>query len=111
MKNLIRGLIVFSFFCIKANAQVVAWEWAKTATCSPSCAVYGLNESVASDASGNFYLAQLFNDTITFGSFALLSDTVSLYIVKYNPSGEVLWARKYADLADRKSTRLNSSHA
>ena len=99
MKNLIRGLIVFSFFCIKANAQVVAWEWAKTATCSPSCAVYGLNESVASDASGNFYLAQLFNDTITFGSFALLSDTVSLYIVKYNPSGEVLWARKYADLA------------
>jgi len=103
MNKLIQVSIFLSFIFIKTNAQVAAWEWAKTATCSHSCSVYGLSKTLASDASGNFYLAQLFKDTITFGAFTLTGDTIpgdtlSLYITKYNSSGNVIWAKKYGDL-------------
>ncbi len=53
--------------------------------------------SVASDASGNIYLAGYFRDwTITFGSYTLkntLSGANDIFLVKYNTDGNVLWAK------------------
>src|SRR4029077_5855625 len=51
--------------------------------------------SVATDISGNIYITGNFNDTITFGAFQLISlHGYSAFIVKYSPSGIVLWAKQ-----------------
>lgn len=51
---------------------------------------------LAVDAQGNTYLAGTFAGTVKFGSFTLTSPTQAdpVYVVKYDPNGNVLWARE-----------------
>jgi len=51
--------------------------------------------SICTDANGNIFVTGNFSsDSITFGTFTLFNDTVwSMYVVKYDPSGNVLWAK------------------
>lgn len=53
--------------------------------------------SVATDAQGNAYVAGTFsNDAITFGNITLqLNGYASVFLVKFSPEGQVLWAKGY----------------
>jgi hypothetical protein len=54
--------------------------------------------AVASDASGNVYVAGIFMGTIDFGQHPLTSSTTTtpeVYLVKLDPSGSVVWAAKF----------------
>ncbi|HTA82558.1 MAG TPA: T9SS type A sorting domain-containing protein [Bacteroidia bacterium] len=53
--------------------------------------------SVVTDALGNVFMSGTFNDSIKFGSL-WLTDTFSIntsYLVKYNSSGKLLWAKQF----------------
>jgi hypothetical protein len=72
------------------NAQAPSWFWAKSA---------GGNDwekalSIASDNSGNLYVTGYFESTtIAFDSDTLNTNGVSMFLVKYDASGNVLWAK------------------
>lgn len=66
--------------------------WAKTSTTTPSkgwCFGY----SVAIDKMGNSYASGSFFDTIRFGSQTVISSTYSIFLVKYDANGNVVWIR------------------
>lgn len=53
---------------------------------------------IAVDTAGNYYVTGYYTASVTFGSFALTnSGQTDIFVVKYNPSGTVLWAQKYGD--------------
>jgi len=80
---------------IQADAQVANWQWAK----SGHGASHDQGNSIAIDASGNSYVAGYFCSlSITFGSTTLINSGNTgnfgdVFLVKYDPSGNVLWAR------------------
>lgn len=59
-----------------------------------------LSYSVTSDLNGNVYLTGYFRSpTIVFGSYTLTnSGLANVFIVKYDPSGNVIWAKSAGDL-------------
>jgi hypothetical protein len=63
--------------------------------------------SAVSDKNGNSYLSGLFFpfDTLQFGSYILIdsgsaigSGNLNIFIVKYNPSGNVIWAKQTVNI-------------
>ncbi len=49
--------------------------------------------SVTTDKTGNVYICGAFVETVTFGTFILSSNySGSVFLVKYSPSGNLLWA-------------------
>lgn len=44
------------------------------------------------DPMGNYYLAGSFNGTFMIGSISLISTHQAVFIIKFSPAGEVLWA-------------------
>jgi hypothetical protein len=84
-------LIVLSFFSYGIlNAQ--NWQWVK----SISGALGESAVSVVADNSGNIYVAGNFNDpSLTIGTTTLTNaGSTDFYIVKFDPSGNVLWAKR-----------------
>ncbi len=85
--------IVIAIVSINTFAQASNWAWARQAT--------GTDQeeaaSIATDASGNVYATGYFYDaTMTFGSIVLHRAGIGgtdMYIVKYSPTGTVLWAK------------------
>ena len=70
--------------------------WARQGVVSSS-ASNGVGYSVASDLSGNTYVTGYFVDTISFGGTMLQSvntGTPDVFLVKYDPNGNVLWAKQ-----------------
>jgi len=56
---------------------------------------------IAVDASGNSYVAGYFSVSATFDSTALTSSgTMDVFVVKYDASGNVLWAKKGGGTSD-----------
>ena len=56
---------------------------------------YDYGNSVEPDRDDNIFITGRFNGSATFGSFTLTSSGSSdIFIVKYNSSGNVLWARR-----------------
>jgi hypothetical protein len=90
--------ILFSFLTVisfNSIAQTPIWSWAKGPNGGGN--VPG-NSAVVADDSGNSYITGCFsNDTIIFGYDTLLntdnSGTYDVYVVKYDPNGNVLWAK------------------
>ena len=76
-----------------AFAQAPSFLWAKSA----GGIDYDRGQSIAVDASGNSYVTGYFNSSsITFGSTTLTnagSGSSDMYVVKYDGSGNVLWAK------------------
>ncbi|HTB31872.1 MAG TPA: gliding motility-associated C-terminal domain-containing protein [Bacteroidia bacterium] len=67
--------------------------WAKESSISDSCEGF----DVASDLSGNAYVTGIFTKTVAFGTDTLESTgggIVQVFIVKYAPNGNVIWATK-----------------
>src|ERR1017187_7278281 len=78
---------------IKVTAQIPTWQWIKTAECSSNTA-YGEGYNLASDFAGNVYLTGVYSNIITFGSDTLIDTGAgSVYLVKYNSQGDVIWAK------------------
>lgn len=46
------------------------------------------------DNNGNCYMTGNFQGTVNFGSLNLTSENTSIFIVKYNSNGNVIWAKK-----------------
>ena|GEM_PF-1448946 len=81
---LLCGMATFS------QEQAPDWAWAKSAGGSGD----ELRSSTITDIAGNVYLTGNFNSSsITFGNFTLNNvGGYDIFIVKYNPDGNVLWA-------------------
>ena len=81
--------IMFSFIGIHAHSQ--NYLWAKSAAGTNND--YGF--SITADAGGNVYVTGFFaSSAITFGTTTLNNlGGGDLFVVKYNSSGNVLWAR------------------
>ena len=56
---------------------------------------YGVGTSIALDGSGDAYVTGSFKDSLTFGGTTLISlGHEDVFLVKYSPSGNVLWAKQ-----------------
>ncbi len=80
-------------------------KWAKSATNN-----FGRDESygITTDTDGNAYITGKFSSySITFGSITLANSSLNggtdLFIVKYNESGDVLWAKSAGGSSDDES--------
>lgn len=87
---LVQSKILFS--------QVPDWQWAKSAGSTSSES----GNSVTTDLNGNIYVAgYFFSSTISFGTFTLTNNgNYEAYIVKYDPLGNVLWAKGMGGIYD-----------
>lgn len=94
MKKIYTAVLTLSvsLVSVAAVAQAPTWEWADAAGDHGYEAAY----AVATDATGNAYIAGSYTSAfIDFGTFSLLnafSGTADIFVVKYDPSGTVLWA-------------------
>jgi cysteine-rich repeat protein len=77
------------FFIVKYNTSGV-YQWAKRETGAGRAEIYGLD----TDASGNLYAAGYFWGTINFGSGNWTATSTDYLVLKYNPSGTLLAAKK-----------------
>lgn len=82
-----------SLFAFHASAQTPDWLWARSGVGQD----YDQCSAVATDPSGNVIATGYFSsDEIAFGSITLINNTPGfsdLFIVKYDPNGDVLWAQ------------------
>ncbi len=73
--------------------------WAKS---SGTHLAFGL--SIWTDVSGNLYLTGWYPDTLTFGTFTLTTvGSNDIFIVKYDPNGNVLWAQSAGGTLDDRA--------
>jgi hypothetical protein len=82
----------FAGFLVKynPNGNVV---WAKQSSV-PSSTSYGYGSSVATNQTGDIYIAGQFLDTISFGAHTLISSGSDILVVKYDSDGNVRWAKQ-----------------
>jgi hypothetical protein len=96
-------IVVLHCIIIKANAQPPNWQWAKSA--GANFADFGTD--IVVDSSGNSYVTGSFSgngNNITFGSITLTCNGVNdVFVVKYDASGNVLWANSAGGSADDES--------
>ena len=79
--------------------------WAKGAGGGSNDEAY----SISSDPSGNIYLAGYFTQPSNFGTIKLTSAGISdMFLAKYDPSGNVLWAKNAGGKGDDRATGLQT---
>ena len=107
-----KKIILLSFIALNAivaNAQAPNWLWARSA--GPNAGGNYLSETnaVAVDVSGNVYVAGFFQSPIiTFGSDTLKSPG-SIFLVKYDKNGNVLWAKNSGGTGAATSIAVDAS--
>jgi PKD-like domain/Secretion system C-terminal sorting domain len=91
MKNLIVVLTSFMMLIVlegKSQSFLSVNHYGSTAN--------DMGRGICTDASGNVYMVGEYNDSITFGTTVLRSSNYkSAFLVKYNASGTVLWAKRF----------------
>ena len=98
-----KALVLFAtiIFSLNGLSQAPGWQWAKMAS-GPNSDENGFD--VAVDANSNSYAVGCFlSSTVTFGSITLTNAgfiSADIFIVKYDSSGNVLWARSAGGTAD-----------
>ena len=64
-------------------------------------------KDIAVDKAGNYYVTGYYTGTATFGSTNLINSGQSdIFIVKYNTTGDVLWAQKYVDTSSQLANSI-----
>ncbi len=87
MKKLFTILLLLTF--AQAKSQAPNWLWGRTA---PSTG-WGEGWSVATDASNNVFFTGDYEYSISFGSTNFTSPSYTVFLAKYDSSGNVLWAK------------------
>lgn len=62
--------------------------WARSGGCS-----YSKSSAIATDPSGNVIISGFYNGSINFSSTTLTGGASNLFFVKYDPSGNIIWAK------------------
>lgn len=96
--------LTLTIFCFQAFGQVPSWKWAETATGS----LDDYSKAVATDNMGNTYITGNYKSpVITFGSTNLNNTGFSgIFVVKYDVSGKVVWAKNAGGTDDDGSTGI-----
>lgn len=81
-------------FITKLNAQGIM-QWFKR----PPSVYDSYGTGVVTDSSGNVYCTGGFGDSITFGNTTLNTWYLNAFMVKYDPLGNVLWAKKLGSIS------------
>src|SRR5258706_689748 len=105
MKKITLLLILnFSFLIFNSSAQAPAWLWAIGAGGVSS----EQGNGVTTDASGNVLATgNFFSPSITFGATTLmLNGTQDIFIVKFDNSGNVLWAKREGGIISTYSNSI-----
>ncbi len=92
MRSVIKSTIcLFIGFQLILPIHAQNWAWAQSSNNSGSGEGYGLDK----DLNGNIYACGMFaSATLAFGTNTLTSTgSFNVYVVKYDPLGNVLWAR------------------
>lgn len=91
--NYFFSIILLSIFSQCSIAQTVDWQWLKGAQKNADSEGW----SSAIDPAGNVYVSGNFvADSVSFGPVTLQGDSIGMmqvFLVKYSPSGTMLWAR------------------
>jgi hypothetical protein len=100
--------IIFAFILINVKAQAPNWAWARGAGGTSPDFCY----NTATDVNGNVYITGKFSSpTITFGAFTLTNNGggwSDIFIVKYDPNGNVLWAKSEGDSYGEKANSITT---
>lgn len=64
---------------------------------------------IATDASGNIYIASAFKGTITIGATTWVADSIDFLLMKYDASGNLLWTRKSSGNYAENPTKIRVS--
>jgi hypothetical protein len=88
------GRLILIFFLLynQVFSQTPSWQWAKSNGGSST----DFGAATATDAFGNVYVAgSFYSPTMTVGSTTLTNAGLTdIYLIKYDASGNVLWAKK-----------------
>ena len=89
-------ITVITILGLSVKAQAPNWLWAKGSTVSSSINTVGSEASVvATDASGNAYMAGVFTTSVNFGADTLNNlGPGNIFLTKYDPNGNALWAKR-----------------
>ncbi|MGN6477123.1 MAG: T9SS type A sorting domain-containing protein [Flavipsychrobacter sp.] len=103
MKNF---LLAFTIILFQASSFAqTGWQWAASGRADILYPGSISARAVVSDAAGNTYvLGELRNADVWFGSTRLSASLGSVVVVKYSPSGNLLWARQYGSGIVRPSS-------
>jgi len=83
-------IFIFGVTYFDILAQTPNWSWANSAGGNN----YDVANCVTTDINGNTIVTGYFySDSITFGTTTLMNPGGSIFIVKYDTSGTVLWAK------------------
>jgi hypothetical protein len=105
MKEIISLFALICLSCSFANAQCPDWSWAKRAGGSNNDAA----RFVTVDKLGNAYLVGNFASNIMFGTISLTNVNTGyadIFLAKYNPNGDVIWAKSAGGYWDDIATSV-----
>lgn len=93
----------YSAFLVKYDTSGnILWATQSTAASTNTLLDFSAGLAVASDSAGNSFVTGYFEDTVYVGTHKLISTYVpgnsySIFLVKYSPAGNVLWAKQTKD--------------
>lgn len=97
-------LVLFTTILVQSNAQSLDYRWARNGGGEDT----DIGNAIATDLNGNVIVVGTFiSDTIMFGNTELAnSDSLSnsMFVAKYNSSGDLLWARNPTTPSANKTT-------
>lgn len=86
-----------------ANSQALSYAWAKAAGSPSDDTAWG----TCTDASGNVYVTGYYSASITFGTYTLTNSGITdMFIAKYDPLGNVLWAKNAGGTGNDAGTTI-----
>jgi len=84
----------YDFFIAKLDANG-NFLWAKEAKRYGGSG-FSWGNGIATDAAGNAYATGTYLDTVSFGSYTLVSPNGGVFLVKYDSGGNVIWVKSSA---------------
>jgi len=100
MKSYLLIIVLFTISLFQAASQAPDWVWARSGPSGISGGSEGI--SVTTDLYNNVYVTGFYKDTIRFGTYTLSAvvGQENAYLAKYDPYGNVLWAKGNQDLSN-----------
>jgi hypothetical protein len=99
-------LLALSMFFLPLAASAQNWQWAK----GTGANAFDSANAVATDKSGNVIMTGYFtNFDVSFGSTTLqIVGAADIFIVKYDPNGNVHWAKSFGGSMNDKATAITT---